>query len=216
MLKISRLSVLQRSCRAEIGGEAQLRPREICSASAGSLSPRRWSSLLTSVHKRVILLPTRRGTARLRGMGAQNAQQKDAVTSPAALNKMAFLWHGKACSCCSRCWLCEGTWCRARAGRAPRPESGASCSIDTGGRGWGGSIALVLLLGDEQRCDNKSFSNYIFMGTSSFSPLLRLTSWSLMKVKFKVHSPPVEVPPVRNKLLLVHSSLFFQRIKRKK
>lgn len=69
MLKISRVSVLQRSCQAETGGEAQLCPQEICSASAGSLSPRRGSSSLTSVHKRVIFLPTRRGTARLGGMG---------------------------------------------------------------------------------------------------------------------------------------------------
>lgn len=86
-------------------------------------------------------------------------------------------------------------------------------SIDGGGRGWGGSIALVLLLGDEQRCGNKIFSNYIFMGTSSFSPFLRLTSWSLIRVKFQVRSPPVEVPPVRNKLHVVCSSLFFRRIK---
>lgn len=58
-----------------------------------------------------------------------------------------------------------------------------------------------------------SFSNYIFTGTSSFFHFLRLPSCSLIKVKFNVCSPPVEVPPVRNKLLLVHSSLCSHRIK---
>lgn len=58
-----------------------------------------------------------------------------------------------------------------------------------------------------------SFSNYIFAATSSFSPSLRLTSCSLIKVKFNVCSPPVEVPPVGNQLLLVHGSLCSQRIK---
>lgn len=124
---------------------------------------------------------------------------------------MAFLWHGKARGSCSRCRLCAGTWRRARAGHALRPESRASPTLDTEGWGWG--IALVPVLGDEQRCGNKSFSNYIFMGTSTFSHFLGLASWSLIRVKFKVHSPPVEVLPVRNKFLLVHSSLFFQRIK---
>lgn len=94
MLKISRVSVLQRSCRAEIGGEAQLCPWEICSASAGSLSPRHRSSLLTWVHKRVIPLPTRRGTAGLRGVGVRSAQRKDAVASSAVLSKTAFPHHG--------------------------------------------------------------------------------------------------------------------------
>lgn len=94
MLKISRVSVLQRSCWAEIGGEAQLCPWEICSASAGILSPRHWSSLLTWVHKRVILLPTRRGTAGLRGVGVRSAQRKDAVASSAVLSKTAFPRHG--------------------------------------------------------------------------------------------------------------------------
>jgi len=68
MLKIPHVSVLQRGCEAEIGGEARLCPREICSASASSLSLRRWSSLLTSVHKRVIFQPPRRGTAQLKAM----------------------------------------------------------------------------------------------------------------------------------------------------
>lgn len=144
-------------------------------------------------------------------MGAQSARRKDAfnISCGVELNGLSLARQGSRLlqplsALCGDLAQSEGWPC-------PAARVQSITTLDTGGWGWG--IALVPVLGDEQRCGNKSFSNYIFMGRSTFSPFLGLTSWSLIRVKFKVHSPPVEVLPVRNKLLLVHSSLFFQRIK---
>lgn len=126
MLKTSRVSVLRSSCRAEIGGEAQLHPREVCSASAGSLSPRRCSSLLTTVHKRVILLPTRRGTARLKGMGGEEHVAKGCCYISCSVEQ-----NGLSLAQQPLLALCRDL---AQSKGWPCPESRASHSIDTGGQ----------------------------------------------------------------------------------